>query len=187
MIKKELDLFLYWIAERHTIYLKKEGGRSRPWTTDPILNTYKFTNPFRQNDRATKELSKRINKPDSDFTIFKKIIIFRMFNWSETYDVLNRHRLIDRWDTQTAIGVLCGRKRKGNRVFSTACTIATQKVVTTKGEIVKVRLVCNAIGGLLKDARYTISKMKRHNSLEKSTIHLMMYDTVTGSICYELR
>jgi alpha-glutamyl/putrescinyl thymine pyrophosphorylase clade 1 len=47
------SLFWYWIAERHAIYLRRERGDPKPWTTDPILRDYKFTNPFRENDRGT--------------------------------------------------------------------------------------------------------------------------------------
>ena len=45
--------FFWWIEERHEIFKKKEQGLPRPWTTDIILDTYRFTNPFRENDKTT--------------------------------------------------------------------------------------------------------------------------------------
>jgi hypothetical protein len=47
------SLFWYWIAERHAIYLRRKAGQPKPWTKDPILQQFKFTNPFRENDAGT--------------------------------------------------------------------------------------------------------------------------------------
>jgi hypothetical protein len=37
--------FLYWIKERHAIYLRREAGEEKPWTDDEMLQRYFFTNP----------------------------------------------------------------------------------------------------------------------------------------------
>ena len=44
-----IENFYEWINERHSIYQKRIRGDSPPWTEDPILREYKFTNPFREN------------------------------------------------------------------------------------------------------------------------------------------
>ncbi|PHR92007.1 MAG: hypothetical protein COA69_09585 [Robiginitomaculum sp.] len=49
----KVEDFFYWINERHSIYLKKAAGEPRPWTEDEILDTFKFTNAFRQLDHGT--------------------------------------------------------------------------------------------------------------------------------------
>jgi hypothetical protein len=46
--------FTYFIEERYRIFLLKESNSSRPWTQDPILNKYKFTNLFREDDATSK-------------------------------------------------------------------------------------------------------------------------------------
>ena len=43
-----IEKFYDWINERHAIYLARVRGDSPPWTQDPILREYKFTNPFRE-------------------------------------------------------------------------------------------------------------------------------------------
>ena len=48
-----VESFFGWIKERHNIYLSRAAGSPPPWTSDPILSKYKFTNPFRENDRVT--------------------------------------------------------------------------------------------------------------------------------------
>jgi hypothetical protein len=60
------DRFWYWIAERHAIYLRRQAGQPKPWTTDPILLDYKFTNPFRENDRGTVWLRENFLEPHKD-------------------------------------------------------------------------------------------------------------------------
>jgi hypothetical protein len=45
--------FVYFIEERNNIRLKKEAGEPRPWTSDDILNTCKFTNINRRYDRLS--------------------------------------------------------------------------------------------------------------------------------------
>lgn len=57
------SLFWYWISERHAIYLRRQRGLPKPWTDDPILRDYKFTNPFRENDRGTVWLRENFLKP----------------------------------------------------------------------------------------------------------------------------
>jgi len=50
---KPLQIMLYWIKEREAIRLKKKAGQPRPWTNDTILDTYKFCNVRRMDDRVS--------------------------------------------------------------------------------------------------------------------------------------
>lgn len=63
LAKAPEELFWYWISERHAIYLRRQRGDSKPWTVDPILQQYKFTNPFRENDRGTVWLRENFLEP----------------------------------------------------------------------------------------------------------------------------
>mgnify|MGYP001618840079 CR=1 FL=1 len=38
----ELERFHYWIKERHSVYLKKQAGKLKPWTDDKIIQSYYF-------------------------------------------------------------------------------------------------------------------------------------------------
>jgi hypothetical protein len=53
MYDMNIDRISEFIIKRHTIYLKKEAGEPSPWSDDPILNAYKFTNLYRELDRTT--------------------------------------------------------------------------------------------------------------------------------------
>lgn len=46
--------FVKYMVEREHIRIRKEAGQPRPWTKDPILSVYKFTNVRRANDFTTR-------------------------------------------------------------------------------------------------------------------------------------
>ncbi len=56
LIKGHRDLFWYYVSERWNIYERRESGREFPWTKDPILRDYHFTNVSRFFDKGTGRL-----------------------------------------------------------------------------------------------------------------------------------
>jgi hypothetical protein len=48
--------YFEFTAERQSIYEKRLRGEPQPWTNDPVLSQYKFTNPFRASDRVSQYL-----------------------------------------------------------------------------------------------------------------------------------
>jgi hypothetical protein len=76
----------YWrfAAERHTIYERRLKGHPQPWTTDPILSQYKFTNAFRASDRVSQHLIRHViyqsgGSMDDEEVVFR-ILLFKLFN-----------------------------------------------------------------------------------------------------------
>lgn len=61
-----MDDFLYFVAERHRIWEKRQAGLPQPWTTDPILASRKFTNVFRVLDPGTQFLLTDLFEEDLD-------------------------------------------------------------------------------------------------------------------------
>ena len=61
---QRLKKFYWWINERHRIYLNKEADKEWPWTKDEIMQTYKFTNVFRELDAETIKFHERIDDLD---------------------------------------------------------------------------------------------------------------------------
>lgn len=51
------ELYAY-MREREAIRLRRANGDARPWTDDPILDTWKFTNVHREHDRTSRLLIK---------------------------------------------------------------------------------------------------------------------------------
>lgn len=50
---KALEIFFYYIREREKIRQAKVVNQKFPWSADPILSTYKFTNVLRYYDKTT--------------------------------------------------------------------------------------------------------------------------------------
>jgi len=67
--------------ERHSIWMRRDKGEWKPWTTDVILQQYKFTNVFRQLDKGTVALRKMLKGQTDPILILFNIIWYRYFNW----------------------------------------------------------------------------------------------------------
>lgn len=63
LMKAEL---LHWVQERVEIRRKRRQGESRPWTEDPILQTYRFCNVRREHDRETIWRAEHWRDPHAD-------------------------------------------------------------------------------------------------------------------------
>lgn len=138
------SLFWYWIEERHQIHLKKMAGLPKPWTHDPVLQTYKFTNPFRENDRGTVWLREHFLEPhdviphesnclshevgqDDDCDCWTgarhlellafNICWYRMFNWTGTGQLLG---WMDDWNPAAVQETLEQAMLRGEQVFTGA-------------------------------------------------------------------
>lgn len=85
------DLYWYFACERQNIFWKKLNGSPAPWTKDPILQTYKFCNSYRVNDRVSQYLLKNViynGKNYSKETMLFRIILFKLFNKESTWELL---------------------------------------------------------------------------------------------------
>lgn len=96
MIKRQeiYDLYWYFACERQNIFIKKLNGEPSPWTTDEILQNYKFCNSYRVNDRVSQYLLKNViyngKKYSNDDMLFR-ILLFKLFNKESTWELLLDH------------------------------------------------------------------------------------------------
>lgn len=86
----------YWrfAAERQAVFFRRARGESHPWTDNPVLGTYKFTNAYRASDRVSQYLIRRViyrdDLPRSPREVFFRILLFKLFNKIETWELLER-------------------------------------------------------------------------------------------------
>ena len=86
----------YWkfAAERQATFLRRLNGLDAPWSNDPIISTYKFTNAFRASDRVSQYLIRNViyrdDLPNEDDEVFFRILLFKLFNKIETWELLER-------------------------------------------------------------------------------------------------
>ena len=54
------DTYWRFAAERQAIFFRRFAGAPAPWTDDPILQRYKFTNAYRASDRVSQYLIREV-------------------------------------------------------------------------------------------------------------------------------
>lgn len=119
----------YWrfAAERQRIFFRRFSGASQPWTEDAVLATYKFTNAYRASDRVSQYLIRRViyrpDLPSSEAETCFRILLFKLFNKIETWELLETafgavtyaDYTFERYDR-----VLAAAMRTGRRIYSAA-------------------------------------------------------------------
>ena len=86
----------YWrfAAERQAVFFRRARGEIRPWTVDPVLKVYKFTNTYRASDRVSQYLIRHViyrdDLPKTPREVFFRILLFKLFNKIETWELLQR-------------------------------------------------------------------------------------------------
>jgi hypothetical protein len=90
MNEENFKLFWYWINERHKIYLKRQTRVLKPWTEDKVLQTFKFTNAFRELDTGTVWLRENFREPHAEEgpLLIANTAFYRMFNWIPTAEAM---------------------------------------------------------------------------------------------------
>ena len=99
-----VERFFWWIEERHRIFRRRNAGISRDdWTKDEILKSYRFTNPFRENDKTTIWFRENMRDPlKNQSEVLMATIIFRWFNLIETGETLLSNNLHVDWKPELA-------------------------------------------------------------------------------------
>ena len=84
------DCFWHYAAERQQLYLRRQAGLPAPWTADPVLSAYRFTNVYRAADRISQYLINRVqsNQTWSWQDTFARTLVFKIFNRLQTWEYL---------------------------------------------------------------------------------------------------
>lgn len=86
------DSYWHFAAKRQDIFFNRLLNVSPPWTDDAILLEYKFTNSYRASDRVSQYLIKNViyrnDLPNSPTEVLFRIILFKLFNKIETWELL---------------------------------------------------------------------------------------------------
>ena len=165
MLGSKMYDFYNWINKRHAIYLKRlENPFDPPWTNDLILQSYKFTNVFRELDRTTRWMRKNWTKPNKDKSYAEIIFnccLFRMIGTSEFAD---DHGWVSNyeWDPDYTINVIEDRLTENRRCFTGAYIITNQGLKAKKSQVV----VNHFLKPIWED-RNKLAECAKTNSLEE--------------------
>ena len=119
------DTYWQFAANRQAVFFRRFAQLPPPWTDDPILQEYKFTNAYRGSDRVSQFLIRHIiyEGDESPDEVFFRIILFKLFNKIETWELLRQQQgrisyadySFDRYDH-----VLSEAIAQGQRIYSAA-------------------------------------------------------------------
>jgi hypothetical protein len=120
------ETYWHFADERQTIYLKRVAGEPPPWTDDPILKEYKFTNAFRAADRVSQYCIKEViygggsMEPDE---VGFRVLLFKFFNTIAAWEALTAECGPFTWENfdAAAYGDILGKaKDRGVKIWNPA-------------------------------------------------------------------
>lgn len=116
-----------FIEERERIRVKKEAGEPWPWTADPVLQTYRFCNVRRNDDRETRLIHANWLHPLSDHEdVWFAMVVARLVNWWPTLAELGPPLP---WNPRSFVKLMDSRKERGEKVFTGAYMVRADAVV----------------------------------------------------------
>lgn len=115
------ERFLYWVKERESIRLKRGAGEDKPWTDDEILQSYRFCNVRRMDDKVSQWLLKNWYEPNygrPDMLVH--CALARLINLPETLAEIGFQR---KWRGEHIKRVCRDRSEAGELVYNNAYII----------------------------------------------------------------
>lgn len=100
------DLYWRFAVERQRVFFERTAGGSPPWTDDPVIGAYRFTNVYRAADRVSQFLIRHViyEGDQSAEEIFFRTLLFKLFNRIGTWKLL-----------QTNLGALSWKRFNADR------------------------------------------------------------------------
>ena len=84
------DTYWRFAVARQELFFRRVEGCMPPWTQDPILSRYKFTNAYRASDRVSQYLIRHVIYEGGQLPeeVFFRTLLFKIFNKIETWELL---------------------------------------------------------------------------------------------------
>jgi hypothetical protein len=160
------DVYWQFAAERQQIYIRRLAGGAPPWTTDPILARYRFTNPYRLSDRVSQYLLRHVqyDRPRPAATTVLRTLLFKVFNRIVTWESLVAavgEPTIEAFDSARYGRALTALRDRGRRIYSPAYIIPNPPF----GAVTKHDNHLRLLARLLDDG--TVDRLVRARSLRE--------------------
>jgi len=127
LVTEVYDSYWRFAAERQQIFFRRMADAIQPWTIDPILTSYKFTNAYRASDRVSQYLIRNViyreDLPNEPEELIFRILLFKFFNKIETWQMLEHklgHITFSSYSFSRYDEVLTDAMSKGIRIYSAA-------------------------------------------------------------------
>jgi 5-hmdU DNA kinase-like protein len=137
------ESFCRFVTERENVRIKKERGEARPYTSDPILQTYHFCNVRRADDRVTRWIGEWAPSAKNEAAWFW-FVVARWFNEPQTLENLTP-ALENGWDWHKALSILKQMERRGEKIFRASYIINSAFMPGTKKYEAVVKGILNPL------------------------------------------
>jgi hypothetical protein len=166
-----MEGLLYFVWEREAIRMARENGHKSPWTNDPVLGKYKFTNIHRIDDRVSKWFVTNLIDPyEGRDDLWFTLLIARLINWPPTL-----HALLDAYvipchptefDPELFVQVVESCKKTQEKVYSGAYMVYPTKMDPggNKSQAIATHIIGAAIEKW-EDIQYEITRTDRLTSI----------------------
>jgi alpha-glutamyl/putrescinyl thymine pyrophosphorylase clade 1 len=114
---------LKFMEARHKVHLARAAGKPKPWTKDPILQSYRFCNVYRELDTVTTWIREHIREPYADHpNLWFMLAMARQINWPETLQELMTEGAwpAHNYDWKLAWAVMTERQARGEKLYTGA-------------------------------------------------------------------
>src|SRR5579883_3401 len=122
---KVYDTYWRFATMRQEVFFQRLRNEAPPWTEDPILRRYKFTNAYRASDRVSQYLIHDViyQGPQDPENLLFRTLLFKIFNKIETWKLLEEEigeLRVDRFDLNAFDAVLTQAMQRKQAIYSAA-------------------------------------------------------------------
>ncbi len=176
-----LERFTYWITERESIRLKKEAGEPKPWTDDHILQSFRFCNVVRMDDKVSQWLLKNWYEPYFDHpNIIPAVVLARHFNKPSSLEAIGFPVV---WQPKRIKETLRKMKLSGP-VFNGAYVVTGGGIVEYED---KIELVIDHTVQPLVDTPIVVDRCSMENTWKALREYKGMGSFMAGQIVADMR
>lgn len=183
-----LATFWRFACERQATFFRRISGQPPPWTNDPIIETYRFTNVYRALDRVSQFLIQHViynpALPQASDEVVFRILLFKLFNKIETWQLLEGQHgplQIGTFDQNALATTLDRARASGVSVYSAAYIMPSTAIL---GEKVKHRGHLKLLDTLIRDR--VADRLQEAASLGDTFALLKSYPTLGNFLAYQL-
>ena len=182
------DTYWRFAAKRQDIFFKRFFGELPPWTDDEVLRVHKFTNAYRASDRVSQYLIRRVIYREDccdsiEETLFR-IILFKLFNKIETWELLERKLKVLSWKTYSFEAydkILSGALANKTAIYSAAYIMASG--MSAFGELRKHQNHLRLIESMMRDG--LPKKVSKARNMQTVFDLLGSYPTIGDFLAYQ--
>ena len=141
--QEALEAAIYYTNERESIRQKKEAGLPKPWTDDPVLQQYSFTNILRRHDKTSRFLidnyySRKEDCPFEEalfnamvFRYFGSIAYAKEVGWTSLDELKDPFRL-----EYKLLDAVSAVRKRGEKPFTAAYVVTNAGLSLPKEQVV---------------------------------------------------